>query len=530
MKHLLGATLLRRLGEALGLVGAAPAVALGAGKRQRLPRGVALASAVLVGCGHMAAWAGNVCDTQASLTNPQASAVQAPGIGGTGMLAARPGIGGTGMLAARPGIGGTGIDKGGLGGTGIVGVITGFASICVGGVEVHYSDDTPMSENGQPSRASALAVGQVVVVNAAGEGAEVQARQVALLHVAIGPLQSVNPASGEFALLGQRALAATPAQLAGLAPQQWVQVSGLRNAMGVIEATHVQAVPPQPQAQVLGVLVQNETQSKDTLTVAGTPVVMPAKLAQQLKLNTEVMLQGQWTGDHLAVQSVTAEPTRGALGRPQRVVLEGYVRQLQGSRLDVDHRELTLSAQTQINVAATPAGTSGLSVNQRVRVIGRVDAQQRIQVERVESVRHASHTAASALPAQPQTKEEPKPKMDESEKAAEPAHDTPQDRSHEDAAAAPAKTSPPQTESTSSSRASEASGTESRQSSASKSTGGAGASAASGAGNSASGNSGTSGHSGESKGSSHSSDSGKSGSSGKSASAGKSGGEHGKGK
>ncbi len=64
------------------------------------------------------------------------------GFGGTGAPVAQKGLGGTGSPVAEKGMGGTGIsvaennllpaDEGGIA---IVGVITGFASICVDGVE-----------------------------------------------------------------------------------------------------------------------------------------------------------------------------------------------------------------------------------------------------------------------------------------------------------------------------------------------------------------------------------------------------------
>src|SRR6185369_3233583 len=107
------------------------------------------------------AQAQDVCATKASAVN-QASA---PGLGGTGV--ASGGIGGTGIRTG--GIGGTGISNGGIGGTGIVGVITGFASICVNGVEVHYGADTPVLADGRQAQAGDLAVGQVVAVSASGK-------------------------------------------------------------------------------------------------------------------------------------------------------------------------------------------------------------------------------------------------------------------------------------------------------------------------------------------------------------------------
>ena len=64
------------------------------------------------------------------------------GIGGTGARPSSPEEGGIGGTATRPsapddegGIGGTGIAV--QGDTGIIGTITGFGSICVGGVEIH---------------------------------------------------------------------------------------------------------------------------------------------------------------------------------------------------------------------------------------------------------------------------------------------------------------------------------------------------------------------------------------------------------
>ena len=136
-----------------------------------------------------AAYAENACGAKASLHNPNA---RNGGIGGTGApavvnvqtpdaMAGRPGklgtevaeggIGGTGApalldnlppesMVGRPGIGGTGAAEGGIGGTGLIGVITGFASICVNGVEVFYDASTPVSADGLSMSLSTLAVGE----------------------------------------------------------------------------------------------------------------------------------------------------------------------------------------------------------------------------------------------------------------------------------------------------------------------------------------------------------------------------------
>lgn len=92
------------------------------------------------------------------------------GIGGTGYLPEDGGIGGTGY-APTDGIGGTGKQiENGIGGTGdklaVVGVVTGFASICVNGIEVHYDDTTAIYINGETTNSGQLAVGQLVSISA----------------------------------------------------------------------------------------------------------------------------------------------------------------------------------------------------------------------------------------------------------------------------------------------------------------------------------------------------------------------------
>ena len=90
------------------------------------------------------------------------------GVGGTGHQP-QSGVGGTGQKLLK-GIGGTGQQADGIGGTGqklaVIGVITGFASICVNGEEVHFEDSTSVTVNGEPANTSSLAVGQVVSITA----------------------------------------------------------------------------------------------------------------------------------------------------------------------------------------------------------------------------------------------------------------------------------------------------------------------------------------------------------------------------
>jgi Domain of unknown function (DUF5666) len=349
-----------------------------------------------------------VCATQASLTNPLAAepglggtgqVAQNPGLGGTGQVAQRPGIGGTGQVAQRPGIGGTGISSdGGIGGTGIVGVVTGFASICVNGVELHYDASTPVLRDGQAAPARDLLVGQVVAVRASGSGAsadQLQAQQIAVLDAAVGPLTRVDPATGELELLGQRAVALERSDLVRMRVGDWVRVSGHRLLNGEIRASRVQAMEQGAgtaqgtvAAQVLGpVSAINGNQVR----VGGTLVSFelqapPAGLA----VGQELAVSGAWNGSRLQAQRASTQPTREGLGKVENVVLQGYVHALRGRELQLGYESLQLSDRLQVSGGKAEQ----LQVGQRVQISGRVGADQRITAERVQFSRESSRSSS----------------------------------------------------------------------------------------------------------------------------------------
>ncbi|NBW49758.1 MAG: hypothetical protein EBR49_06630, partial [Betaproteobacteria bacterium] len=331
--------------------------------------------------------ASNVCGHSDSPVNPQAAA---PGIGGTGDTALRPGIGGTGDVAVKPGIGGTGIDNGGIGGTGIVGVITGFASICVNGVEVHYDESTPVNDNGQTVKSGVLAVGQVVVVKARGQGDELQAEKIALQHLVVGPVERVDTARSEVQVLGQTLRwSGASGTLAGLKPGQWVRVSGLRMSDGSIDTTHLQTIPPQAQAQLTG---PAEHGSEGGVRVGGTAVqtarlgFMEGLRAWRAAMNhQEVQVQGHWDGRQLVATGMQLQPTRTTMGPVERVVVEGYVKTASTDGLDIGQGRMALGAQ----VNARQRAELREDREQRVRVTGVRGSDDRITVERVD-VRQSS--------------------------------------------------------------------------------------------------------------------------------------------
>ncbi len=176
------------------------------------------------------------------------------GLGGTG-LTPGDGVGGTGNPLAWlfDGLGGTGHREDGVGGTGrprervrIRGVVTGFASVCVDGLEVHYSPATPVRIDGRESTASALALGQVVDIEARLYGTDLQAVTVRVLRQLVGAVEQIDKAAGWMRVDGVRVT--VPPRVAGLGaghlrPGEPVMVSGLRQLDGGLLATRIERAP-----------------------------------------------------------------------------------------------------------------------------------------------------------------------------------------------------------------------------------------------------------------------------------------------
>lgn len=151
-----------------------------------------------------------------------------------GPVVAERGIGGTGAPATQ-------IAERGIGGTGIIGVVTGFASICLAGHEVALPGDVPIEIGGVAADRGALRAGQVAAVEAVGPADALTARRVTVRYEVQGPVEIIAPdrlqVAGQTVLLSPDTWLRTAPALG-----QWVAVSGLRDATGSIAATRLDLV------------------------------------------------------------------------------------------------------------------------------------------------------------------------------------------------------------------------------------------------------------------------------------------------
>lgn len=307
-----------------------------------------LASLFLVGL--VTACAANAPEPSAeSQAGPRpASTASAPvcrlGIDGGPLIADR-GIGGTGAptvsnlagtassapsaaavtRVADRGIGGTGI-----GGTGIVGVITGFASVCVNGLEVAYDNNASVDLNGTAATVSALRAGQVVVIQADGAATTLHARTISVRQEVSGRIEAVELGSGVLTIAGLP-VSVPPgtwgANRFGLG--DWVSVSGLQREDGVIVASRLDDAPS-------GVFsARGRVERNGDLATIGR-LTLTAPMANSVRDNQFVIVTGTYNNGEKQIRTVSADPlfagASGYFGQSvDHLVMQAFVRVANGA-------------------------------------------------------------------------------------------------------------------------------------------------------------------------------------------------------
>lgn len=303
------------------------------------------------------------------------------GIGGTGSPVASGGIGGTGSPVASGGIGGTGIPvaEGGIGGTGIVGTITGFGSVCVNGLEVDYSNQTPVMINGRLAGVSDLAIGQVIsmVADTAPDG--LRARSIEILNMIEGPI-SQAPQGNELEVMGQRVLLSAAASsrinVATLQAGEKVRISGYRDDQQRIFATRIDLSPQLKEESVIGSIEKTAT---GDAYIQGVKVMDANSGVVMLSPKTELLVTGHWDGKVLQVSGKLPDPATHNFSESQHIVLEGLVQNTQAEhdQLKVNGIDIAIRSQTSI------VGSDQLQNNQVVRISGQMDANRTLHAEHI---------------------------------------------------------------------------------------------------------------------------------------------------
>jgi hypothetical protein len=162
-----------------------------------------------------------------------------------------------------------------------VGAISGFGSVHVNGVRFDTSG-AQITIDGQSGSEAQLRVGHVVRIDGtrSRDGREGRASSIAFDDAVQGPVQSVDAAAGTLVVLGQRVQVdgltsfddrLQPASLAGIAVGALVEVSGFRDAQGVIHATRIEPKDANDAFELTGIVANHDAVARrfdiGTLTV-----------------------------------------------------------------------------------------------------------------------------------------------------------------------------------------------------------------------------------------------------------------------
>ena len=264
-------------------------------------------------------------------------AVADGGTGGTGSVA-DGGMGGTGVSAEHGGIGGTGdavttslLPQDTQGGVAIIGVVTGFASICVNGQEVFYDKHTPVYGNGIATKLSSLATGKMVMLKADKVGGQLHARSIGLFDAVVGPVERIDSKLNQMQVMGQtvRLSQNIKEQLKGLSLNTSVHVSGHRLDNGEIVATRVDISKTDDGVSTIGLVTGLD---HDNMVVNGTRVhIVNTNITNKngvdiIKVGNEVRVSGVWDGRAMKADRVETQPITNIINRADTAIVEGFVR------------------------------------------------------------------------------------------------------------------------------------------------------------------------------------------------------------
>lgn len=210
---------------------------------RRLLLGVPLLAGLLAACALQPAGTADLSEGQPDWLRAATpgTACRIPSGDGRIELAER-GIGGTGPIRPQPAAP-PAVPSETPPATGVAGVITGFGSVCLAGLEVNLAGDLAVTEDGARARPR-LAAGERAILVARWQSGRPRTAAIALRHEIVGPVEAVLPGGG-LRVAGQKVTLAAGAWVeAPLQPGAWVAVSGLPLPSGGVLASRIDAAKP----------------------------------------------------------------------------------------------------------------------------------------------------------------------------------------------------------------------------------------------------------------------------------------------
>lgn len=207
--------------------------------------------------------------------------------------------------------------EGGIGGTGIVGLLTDFGSLIVAGSRVNTDAQTQVLDAFGPLRLSDLAIGDSLTLEASGPASNLVARRVHLTHPLVGRITRRLANGRRLIVNGVEVLFDTPVQ--GFDVGDRVAISGLWRGSFVEAARVTQARSPLD-------LVSGDVSNKGWGKRIGS-VPLRGSGANSLRVGSFAAAIGEYDEAAGIMRVRTLQKGRffGAAGPLKRLAIEGYL-------------------------------------------------------------------------------------------------------------------------------------------------------------------------------------------------------------
>ena len=208
--------------------------------------------------------------------------------------------------------------RGGIGGTGIVGVLTEFGSLIVNGRRVEVDASTEIRGLLGPLSEDDLAIGQALSIEAAAEKGGLTARRVLVADPLIGRVERVSPETRSFEICGVRVnLGADAGGLPG--GSDWVAVSGLWNGVEVVAS---RVSPSRPGVSAVSGDVRRDAASGVRIGTARIEVEGPGAAPED---GVFAIARGGYAEGVVKAEAFEIGRFTGAAGPLERLAVEGYL-------------------------------------------------------------------------------------------------------------------------------------------------------------------------------------------------------------
>ena len=204
--------------------------------------------------------------------------------------------------------------EGGIGGTGIVGVVTALGSVVVAGQRVALAPDTAVTDAFGARRAADLSPGHSLTVEAAAGPDGLIARRVHITEPVIGPVEAVE-ADGRGLRVAGVAVRLEPGVTAAARAGMRVAVSGLWDGTRVV-ASRIERRAPDGPVALAGTVAPGGR-------VAGVAIAPGA--ARLPPAGRFVTVTGRLSGTGLGARRIAAGRFTAAAGPLARLIVEGYL-------------------------------------------------------------------------------------------------------------------------------------------------------------------------------------------------------------